>query len=974
MMVLPLRARVDIRRNNTENTFFNADYYCREYADVLSSGLDPFQHYMEDGWREGRNPAAGFITLYYRDKHLGGRPINPLTHYVQEGIHAGLQVAPRDEKEYIEVQVPVVLPFFDPSGYSAHADRLGMDALHHYLQYGWRENTRVRLDVNLDSYVEHFNHVKSLRVSPLYHYASQKRLMAWRALAEQTFDGGGTSLGSMASKADERRKVRTALSEAFDQEYYLSRYDDVRRSNKDPIDHFIDIGWREGRRPNLLFDTVFYLRENSEVTESGLNPLYHYLTIGREAGLRPNPVGSRAYPEMVAPQDDDWAGVTPAAALEDCRCVVVMPIYKGYDETLASIYSILMARQDVSFALLVIDDRSPDIALSMKMAQLSSKGLFSRWVNRTNLGFVKSVNSALRSLPDQLIVLINSDTVVSGNWLDRMIAHAENDPLIATVTPFSNSATICSYPLLNENNMIEPEVDVAGLDRLAFDANRGRSSEIPTGVGFCFLMSVAARRSVGLLDEAAFGRGYGEECDFCFRAAKAGFRNVLAEDVFVYHKGEVSFGKPVAGEAPGQKALHVKHPEYPDTIRQHLKANPTEIGRIRLDLRRLAASAKAKPAVIVYHGLTGGIVTHVKEELRRCEDAKVDVILIRVGVEGRWNIEITSGVGAPAFTPNLRVMPFPQFRQHLADFLLWLDAGLIHIHSFVGLNWTSTVELMTLIRDSGTPYHFTLHDYSVVCHRNNLVLANNRYCGLADIERCRLCVATDWNYPEAIDPAVLRATYARFLEGADRVQAPSCDLADRLRGAGARYAIDVEPHAEERLDAPTMRSIVEASVVTVVTIGAIGAHKGSRIILGLARDAKTRNLPIRYHIIGHSDISDAMAEAGVNETGRFLKTEDAMRAVTSLHPQLIFLPSIWPETWSYTLSMSLAFGVMPVVFDIGAPAARIRDEGFGVILPYELVDDIPTLNNRLVELGLRTSADPRDVDMFRDPKLPIRRG
>ena len=360
----------------------------------------------------------------------------------------------------------------------------------------------------------------------------------------------------------------------------------------------------------------------------------------------------------------------------------------------------------------------------------------------------------------------------------------------------------------------------------------------------------------------------------------------------------------------------------------------------------------------------------MKDEVRRLKAAKVDVILIRVGVEGRWNIEVTSGSDAPAFTPNLRVMPFPQFRQHVADFLLWLDPGLVHIHSFVGLDWSATVDFMMLIRESGAPYHFTLHDYSVVCHRNNLVLTNDRYCGLAAIERCRLCVATDPNYPEAVDPAVLRATYAGFLEGADRVQAPSRDIADRLHGAGARYAIDVEPHAEERLDIPTMRPGADASVITVVTIGAIGAHKGSRIILSLARDARTRNLPIRYHIVGHSDVSNSMVEAGVDETGRFLKTKDAVQAVASLSPQLIFLPSIWPETWSYTLSMSLAIGVLPVVFDIGAPAARLRDKGFGVILPYELVDDIPALNDRLIELGFRENVDARDrdIDMSRDPE------
>ena len=960
-MARSLRSRLNFFKHFSESMFFDADYYLNQYNDVAASGSDPFKHYMNYGWQEGRNPSASFVTLYYRDKHLGGRPINTLTHYVKDGIHAGLDTRPRDEQDYIDVQMPIVLPFFNSSGYFAQVECDGTDPLEHYLRQGWREDVRVRSEIDIDSYKSQHDHVKRLGVSPLYHYASQKRLMKWQGGPEEVGgDGGGPSPEDAARAAEERRKIRNTLSEGFDREFYLSRYGDVRSADMDSLDHFIDAGWREGRRPNLLFDTGFYLRKYADVLEPGANPLQHYLTVGRGNGLRPNPVGSRPYPAMTAPRDAAWAEATPAAALDGAACVVVMPVYRGYDETLASIHAILTARQERSFMLLVVDDRSPDSSLSSKLVELSSRGLFALRVNEENLGFVRSVNAALRTLTDRTVILINTDTIVSGDWLDRMLAHAESDPTIATVTPFSNYATICSYPSLNENNMIEPEVGIAELDRLVSEANRGRSSDLPTGVGFCFLMSVASRRAAGLFDEEAFGLGYGEECDFCFRVAKAGFRNVLAEDVFVYHVGEVSFGKPADGVSPGQKALHAKHPEYPEAIRQHLRANPTELGRIRFDLKRLAASARRQPTVIVYHGQTGGIVTHVREETRRFEAAGIDVILVRVGLNSPWNIEITSGSSAPPFTPNLRLMAFHQFRDHLADFLAWLAPTAIHVHSFAGFEWNATVALMELIRDSGAPYYFTLHDYSVVCHRNNLVLASNRYCGLAEVERCRACVATDPAYPQAIDPTVLRATYAGFLEGAARVLAPSRDIADRLHGAGARYAIAVVPPADEPLAAPAMRAAAASSLVTVVTLGAIGAHKGSRVILSLARDAKARELPIRYGIIGYSDIPDDMLGAGVEESGRFLKSEDAMLTVAALSPQLIFLPAIWPETWSYTLSMSMATGVTPVVFDIGAPAARLREAGVGVILPYALIDDIPALNERLIELARGPDAASRD--------------
>ena len=114
---------------------------------------------------------------------------------------------------------------------------------------------------------------------------------------------------------------------------------------------------------------------------------------------------------------------------------------------------------------------------------------------------------------------------------------------IATITPMSNNATICGYPVINQNNLIELERSAAELDQMAACCNAARISDIPTGVGFCLYMSRASRDAIGLFDEQAFGRGYGEENDFCLRAAKAGFRNVLAEDIFVYHVGEISFAE-----------------------------------------------------------------------------------------------------------------------------------------------------------------------------------------------------------------------------------------------------------------------------------------------------------------------------------------------------------------------------------------------------------------------------------------------
>jgi GT2 family glycosyltransferase len=52
----------------------------------------------------------------------------------------------------------------------------------------------------------------------------------------------------------------------------------------------------------------------------------------------------------------------------------------------------------------------------------------------------------MRLHPERDVVLLNSDTVVANDWLDRLLACADLESRIGTVTPFSNNATICSFP------------------------------------------------------------------------------------------------------------------------------------------------------------------------------------------------------------------------------------------------------------------------------------------------------------------------------------------------------------------------------------------------------------------------------------------------------------------------------------------------------------------------------------------------
>ena len=138
------------------------------------------------------------------------------------------------------------------------------------------------------------------------------------------------------------------------------------------------------------------------------------------------------------------------------------------------------------------------------------------------------------------VVLLNSDTIVTGDWLRALRQCAAADPRIGTITPFSNNAEICSFPRLCVDNPISVEEEAETVSAAIARAAVPTYPDLPTGVGFCLFIRRALIDEIGMLD-TAFGAGYGEENDLCLRAARAGWRNVLADDAFVVHAGGRSF-------------------------------------------------------------------------------------------------------------------------------------------------------------------------------------------------------------------------------------------------------------------------------------------------------------------------------------------------------------------------------------------------------------------------------------------------
>ncbi|MGW5837767.1 glycosyltransferase [Methylorubrum extorquens] len=740
----------------------------------------------------------------------------------------------------------------------------------------------------------------------------------------------------------------------FDSAYYSMQAGEIFANSKAAFDHFHTLGWKQNFNPSRLFDTRFYIQNYLDVRGANINPLIHYIQYGRLEG-RNIRLGKGAISEKPrAPGESDWhiprlhrAEASTVDAIESVD--IVIPVYRGYDDTLACIFSVITSVNKTPYRLIVIDDQSPDAKLSRMLDVLSSAGHIHLLRNPTNVGFVGTTNRGMLLSRYRDVVLLNSDTVVYGDWLDRLRYHAKKDSNIATVTPFSNNATILSYPNYLANNNTDLEVSYEDLDRMFFIGNSRRSSSIITGVGFCFYINRSCIEQIGVFNAELFGRGYGEENDFCRRAEKSGWQNLAAWDVFVQHTGEISFhDSALASKAAGYAALLSVHPEYDVEVQAFIAEDSLLEARTNVDLQRIAAAKKR--ALFIEHGRGGGTDRHIKD---LAEKLGLEDFVIIHGRPGKANTIMFSGLGSLDL-PNLPTIPLSD-KEGLLNFIEKLNLDFVHIHSLLDFDLASIAQFCIALSEAGLPLYYTVHDYASICPKITMTDWSGMYCDSVSEAHCRHCLLNEPVSVSSMDIAEWRSIYRDILNKMRKVIVPHADVADRLKRFMPNVSnVIVRQHFGERSTAntnvrPTTK--FENKQKKVAVIGAIGPHKGSGLLLRIAADAHTRQLPLRFKLYGYSDRRELNQFSSIEITGKYLEDEISSMLLSD-RPDLVLLPSIWPETYCYTLDIAFKTMIHPVVFDIGAQAARVHQAQFGTVVPLSFNLRPSAFNDFLMSLNV----------------------
>jgi glycosyltransferase involved in cell wall biosynthesis len=301
-------------------------------------------------------------------------------------------------------------------------------------------------------------------------------------------------------------------------------------------------------------------------------------------------------------------------------------------------------------------------------------------------------------------------------------------------------------------------------------------------------------------------------------------------------------------------------------------------------------------------------------------------------------------------TPNLGPFDLRGGPEPLVTALRELGVSHLHVHSLVGFDMSAGDFVRLVAEQLEVRYDFTAHDYVCFCPRINLIGASGLYCGEPDLEGCEQCVRTNGSPFGSVSVSRWREGYHRLLHDARTVFAPGEDVATRLRRHFPDAMLRVEPHVEEAIERPAASAATRGTgePLRVAMIGALGPHKGYNLLRACARDATERGLAIEFHVVGYTCDDAALgAYANVMITGRY-DEDELPRLLAEQRCHCAWFASVWPETYSYTLSSAIEVGLYPVAFDLGVIAERIRALGWGATMP--LTADPSAINDALLRL------------------------
>ncbi|MBI3306177.1 MAG: glycosyltransferase [Candidatus Omnitrophica bacterium] len=617
---------------------------------------------------------------------------------------------------------------------------------------------------------------------------------------------------------------------------------------------------------------------------------------------------------------------------------IIIPTFEAYEHVVPCVTSVLNHMAGMNYRLILINDASRDERIDSFYLSLSGENIL-YLKNENNLGFVKSCNLGMKQSEFNDVLLLNTDTLVTKDWLlnlQRAVYAREN---IGGAIPLSNYASVYSVPELSH-------LDSAGIQKAGEILSAYQEKEIheiPTAVGFCFYIKREVIRKIGFFDEI-FGRGYGEENDFCMKAREAGYRFTLAANSFVYHHGHISMkaaGVLGSGESTlevHERILNQRYPYYRGLNEKYLKSGVFEQLKQKI-LNRIKRGFRAsQPRILFYlhHPIdgrsTGGTEFHVSDLVRSLGGIYTCYVTYihnnRVFLEeyaGQFHSTYTYNLPCPPFFLSLRNPPLEELYQKIMrDFSI----DLLHMH----LTMNNSLDILYAAKSLALPIFMSIHDYYAISPDFNLLyqFKDGKWQG----EREPLMEYFFAHYGVwGLDVRSWRCEMAKAFQFVNEFIFPSeCALKEFRKVFWRPKGMNVIEHSAPAYCQQSPMHGWKDKPFSVCFLGYTQApQKGYAMIKKIIPRLLHQNIPV--HMLG----TDArhwiefLGKKNFHVHGAY-RREEVTHRLRLIKPNVIGLVSPWHETYSYTLTESWVAGIPVIAGPLGATAERVKKHGGGVVL------------------------------------------
>jgi GT2 family glycosyltransferase len=607
-----------------------------------------------------------------------------------------------------------------------------------------------------------------------------------------------------------------------------------------------------------------------------------------------------------------------AVTANDRSMTVIVPIYDDFDATATCLASLMAElRRTPRARAVLVDDDTPDARIKDHLRTFAGDPSVRVLTNPRNLGFVGTVNRALQTIENGDVVLLNADTIVPPNALERLSHVANSAADIGTVTPLSNNGEFASFPVPNKINALGTYDEIAAIDAAAALANSGTVIDVPNGVGFCLYVTRACLDAVGSLSQH-YHRGYLEDVDFCLLARERGFRNVCAPSIYVGHAGSRSFrAEKRSLVLRNLETLDARFPHYRAESATFAKIDPLSASRAEIE-RMLPHLISGATLLVVGPGATKQVVETWAGRLFEGGHLAVTVLCRNLPSGPRVELKGPGGRIPQSLRFDLRI---DTERRVFAAYLARVRPGRAILADPVN---TSPM-LLELLFALGSPIDLLIADAGLVCRRGTLVRPDGVVCSGLDLGVC----CQDCNLPSFDPEAQANATSAwrerwrSIAQRADRILVPNA-AAKRF---AARFLVD-RPLTDIPYDQLTAPSAPERSAPRADAFGIVSLTHGSHeyhLIKRVAAAMRAR-FPAQPVIVIGQTIDDLtlMKMADVFVTGR-IELEDYERVLRQYGINSLFV-AVRQPLFGHPVFLFLIGSERPVSYFDWSPRHRHKKE------------------------------------------------